>query len=118
MQTSGLTGVGDQDCKLAIVPVRVKSNKGQRSVETYAFLDPGSTASFCTMGLMDKLSLPGRKTKILLHTMGQEKVVDSHVAFYLEVAGLDSDVYCEISKLYVQNTMPFDESNIPLGLFD
>ena len=46
VQTGGLTGAGEQDCKLAIVPVKVKSSKGQRSVETYAFLDPGSSASF------------------------------------------------------------------------
>ena len=113
VQTSGLTGAGDQHCKLAIVPVRVKSTKGQWTVETYAFLDPGSTASFCTVGLMDKLGLPGRKTKILLRTMGQEKVVDSGVTSHLEVAGLDSDVYCEIPKLFVQQKMPVDRSNIP-----
>ena len=28
VQTNGLTGAGIQDCKLAIVPVRVKSKKG------------------------------------------------------------------------------------------
>ncbi len=113
VQSSGLTGAGDQDCKLAIVPVRVKSSKGRRAVETYAFLDPGSTASFCTVGLMDKLGLPGRKTRILLRTMGQEQIVDSCVTSHLEVAGLDSDVYCEISKLFVQQKMPVDRSNIP-----
>ncbi|KAK0135648.1 hypothetical protein N1851_028511 [Merluccius polli] len=113
VRTSGLTGAGDQDCKLAIIPVRVKSSKGQRAVKTYAFLDPGSTASFCTVDLMDKLGLPGRKTRIILRTMGQEKVVDSCVASHLEVAGLDSDVYCEITKLFVQQTMPVDRSNIP-----
>lgn len=113
VQTSGLTGAGDQDCKLAVVPVRVKSTKGQRSVETYAFLDPGRAASFCIVSLMDKLGLPGRKTKILLRTMGQEKVVDSHVASYLEVAGLDSDVYCEFQKLFGQNRMPVGKANIP-----
>ncbi len=53
VQTSGLSGAGEQDFKLAIVPVKVKSKRGQRIVETYAFLDQCSSASFCTMGLMD-----------------------------------------------------------------
>lgn len=113
IQTGGLTGAGDQDCKLAIVPVKVKSSKGQRSVETYAFLDPGSSASFCTVGLMDKLGLSGRKTRILLRTMGQEKVVDSRIATDLEVAGLDSDSYCEMPKIFAQHEMPVNRSNIP-----
>lgn len=65
------------------------------------------------MFLMDKLGLPGRKTKILLRTMGQEKVADSCIASYLDVAGLDRDVYCEIPKLFVQHKMSVDRSNIP-----
>lgn len=113
VQSSGLTGAGDEDCKRAIVPVRMKSSKGQRAVETYAFLDPGSTASFCTVSLMEKLGLPGRKTRILLRTTGQKKIVDSCVTSHLEVAGLNSDAYCEIPKLFVHQRMPVNRSNIP-----
>ncbi|KAL4009002.1 hypothetical protein ACER0C_002854 [Sarotherodon galilaeus] len=113
IQTSGLTGAGEQDCKLAIVPVKVKSKRGQRIVETYAFLDQGSSASFCTVGLMDKLNIAGRRTKILLRTMGQEKVVDSFIVPELEVAGLDSDMYCDMPNLFTQHKMPVDLGNIP-----
>lgn len=113
VQTSGLTGAGEGDCKLTIVPVRVKSKKGQRTVETYTFLDQGSSASFCTMGLMDRLDLSGRKTRILLCTMGQEKIVDSCVVSNLEVAGLDSDWYCEMPATFTQQRMPVNRSNIP-----
>lgn len=66
--SSGLTGAGDQDCKLPIVPVQVKSNKGSKIVNTYAFLDQGSTAVFCTESLMHKLHLTGRRGHILLRT--------------------------------------------------
>lgn len=96
VQSSGLTGAGEQDCKLAIVPVKVKSKKGQRILETNAFLDQGSSASFCTVGLLDKLNLTGRKTKILLRTMGQEKVLDSFIVPELEIARLDSDIYYDM----------------------
>lgn len=30
-------------------------------METYAFLDPGSTASFCTEALLQDLTVPGRR---------------------------------------------------------
>ncbi len=113
VQTSGLTGAGEQDFKLAIVPVKVKSKRGQKIVETYAFLDQGSSASFCTMGLMDRLNLSGRKTKILLRTMGQERIVDSCIVSDLEVAGLDSDWYCEMPDIFTQREMPVNRSNIP-----
>ncbi|KAK0138631.1 hypothetical protein N1851_024819 [Merluccius polli] len=50
------TGAG-RDCALAIVPVRVKVAKGSRYIQTYAFLDPGSTARFCTENLMNQLNV-------------------------------------------------------------
>ncbi len=52
--SSGLTEAGDQDCKLPFVPVQVKSNEGTKTVITYAVLDQGSTAVFCTESLMHK----------------------------------------------------------------
>lgn len=42
---SACTGAGD-DCILSIVPVHVK--KGSRVVETYVFMEPGSSTTFCT----------------------------------------------------------------------
>lgn len=57
-----------RDCALAIVPVRIKVAKGSRYIQTYAFLDPGSTATFCTENLMNQLKVHGRKTEILLRT--------------------------------------------------
>lgn len=42
------------NCKLSIVPVQIKSKKGHKIIQTYAFLDQGSTASFCTVSPMKK----------------------------------------------------------------
>lgn len=50
-----LTEAG-KDCALAIVPVQVKAAKFSKSVLTYAFLDPGSSATLCTENLMDQLN--------------------------------------------------------------
>ena len=35
-------GAGDDDCTMAIVPVRVRMKNSLKEVQTYAFLDPGS----------------------------------------------------------------------------
>ncbi|XP_056125219.1 uncharacterized protein LOC130103060 [Rhinichthys klamathensis goyatoka] len=113
VQSSGLTGAGKQDCTLSILPVQVKSKRGQETVVTYAFLDPGSTASFCTERLMTRLNLTGKKLGILLRTMGQEKVVDSYKLSDLEVAGLDSNNFCGLSEIFTQQNMPVHRGNIP-----
>lgn len=58
--------VTGRECALAIVPVRVKLAKSDKTVTTYAFLDPGSSATFCTERLMKHLHAKGRRTDILL----------------------------------------------------
>lgn len=73
IQTSGLTGASEDNCKLSIVPVQVKARKGNATVHTYVFLDPGSTASFCTVGLMHKLNLQGRRTKYYVENHGSKE---------------------------------------------
>lgn len=70
METVGVTGAGKEDCTLSIIPVRVKAQKGTKAVTTYAFLDPGSSATFTTESLINQLSMNGRNTNILLRTMG------------------------------------------------
>lgn len=112
-QSSGLTGAGDHGCKLSIVPVKVKSKKGHKVVETYAFLDQGSSGSFCMSSLMSKLNVSGRGTKILLRTMGQEKLVGCCIVSDLEVAGLESDLYCDLPDVFTQKKIPVYRSNIP-----
>lgn len=66
---------------LLIVSVKGKSVKGNRMVEMYTFLDPGSTATFCTEELMQDLRVTGRKANIFLSTMGQKGPVHTHVVW-------------------------------------
>ena len=85
-----------EKCALAVLPVKIKSKRSD--VETYAFMDPGSTASFCTEDLLRKLKLRGRRTQILLNNMGCSRVDDSKVLKTfaltdLEVCGTEEDTY-------------------------
>lgn len=90
---SGLTGAGEIDCKLPIVLVQVKAKKGNKIILTYAFLDQGSTAVFCTESLKQKLNLSRKRANIVLRTMGQEKVVSSYIVPELEVVALKDDSF-------------------------
>ncbi|XP_051793566.1 uncharacterized protein LOC127530551 [Acanthochromis polyacanthus] len=46
LQTHDHTGAGNDEGILSILPVRIKASKGDKIIQTYAFLDPGSTATF------------------------------------------------------------------------
>ncbi len=105
-KTCSSTGAGDTDSILAIVPVEVKAKKGNKVVTSYAFLDPGSTATFCTEKLMNELSLSGKKIEILLITMGEQKTVRSHVVTGLEVSGLEGCNFIELQEVFSQKTIP------------
>ena len=108
------TGAGTTDYKLAVVPVKVKANKGSRVIETYAFLDPGSNATFCTENLMEQLSIRGRRTEILLKTMGQERPVKTYTTTGLEVCSLDGSSFIELPEVFTQKAIPVSQENIPI----
>lgn len=82
----GCLSVGHTDCVLAVVPVQVKAKKGSTILQVYAFLDRGSSSTFCSEQLMRKLKLKGRKTKFQMKTMNQE---NCQVVSGLEVAALN-----------------------------
>ncbi len=106
------TGAGRGNCALSIVPVCVKSKKVSKVVTTYAFLDSGSSASFCTESLMTKLNLPAKKVSILMRIMNQDKSISCHVLNDLEVLGLNQEHFCSLPEVYTQKTMPVHKSNI------
>ncbi|KAK0148998.1 hypothetical protein N1851_010605 [Merluccius polli] len=107
------TEAGNTDHKLAIVPVRVKATKGSHSIETYAFLDPGSSATFCTEKLMEELSVRGRKTEIVLQTMCYEKPVKTFKLCGLEVCSLEGNEFIELPEVFTQQAIPVSDQNIP-----
>ena len=71
---------------LPIVSVKVRA-KGQRKyVHTYALLDSGSTKTFCSRTLVDKLGLEGTKTTLSLTTVKDNERSDT-VVVALEITG-------------------------------
>ena len=76
---------------LPIVAVRVKSKNSDKFVTTYAFLDSGSTATFCTTDIARALHLEGRKTVLNLTTIGQHRTESCYVLHDLEVSDLNGE---------------------------
>ena len=111
-QTCAHTGAGTQKCVLSIVPVQVKVKNGNKILTTYAFLDPGSSATFCTERLMRQLNMDSIQTHIFLRTMGQAHTVKTHVLTGLEVAGYDDNRFLDLPEVYTQQTMPVTRNNI------
>lgn len=109
-QTCGHTGK-DQSV-LSILPVKVKSAKGSQVITTYAFLDPGSSATFCSEHLMRKLNITGKATSFMLHTMGQERIVSSFSLSGLEVSNLDGNDYYTLPEVFTQKEMPVTVDNM------
>ena len=113
-QTCGHIGAGSEDNAIfSIVAVKVKNQRDNQTVQTYAFLDPGSSGTFCTENLARKLNLTGKRTSILLRTMGQKKIVNAHILSGLEVSGMSTNDFIELPEVLTQKTMPVSMLNVP-----
>ncbi|XP_024123270.2 uncharacterized protein LOC112143483 [Oryzias melastigma] len=112
--TCGATGAGKDNRVLSIVPVYVKLKKGSKAISTYAFLDNGSQATFCSEKLMRQLGIEGRKTHILLRTMGQEKLTPSYHLSGLQVCGLKESLFIDLPDIYTHSDIPVSKESIPL----
>ncbi|KAK0145621.1 hypothetical protein N1851_015479 [Merluccius polli] len=93
-------------------PGKIKHKKGTKIIKT-AFLDQGSTATFCTEALAKKLYIRGKKTEFLLRTIAQEQKVSSYVLTDLEVCGLEEQDYIQLPNVYTQLDIPAKNANIP-----
>ncbi|XDV14268.1 hypothetical protein PO909_002442 [Leuciscus waleckii] len=111
--TCGHIGAGEEACLFSIVPVQVKTPKGDTVLQTHAFLDHGSSSTFCTENLMRRLNVTGQKASILLRTMNQEKPVTSHHISGLEISSLDKNDFIQLSNVFTHKTMPVSKLNIP-----
>lgn len=105
------TGAGNTGI-LPILPVQVKARKGNKVIQTYAFLDNGSTSTFCSEALMRKLNLTGKRTKRCLLTMSPKTSVSTSIVNELEISSLNGKGYYSLPNVYTQKTMPVSTANI------
>jgi len=95
---------------LNVVPVIVSC--GDREVTTHAFLDPGSSLSFCERKLMDALNAPGSPKCMKIHTMTVPRTLDSE-AVSVSVEPLKGGNCIELSEVVVVVEIPATLKVIP-----
>ena len=105
------TGAGEDDAYPTIIPVTVYSRNTGISVETYAHIDQGSDAVFCTKSLQNQLGASGPETKLEIETITETTLVKCQV-LQLEVSDLDRSHVIKLPKVYTQESIPADASDV------
>ena len=95
---------------MAVIPVKIRSKSSNQTIITYAFLDNGSSATFCTESLMRKLGVDGTKVKISLSTLEKK---NSPVDSYLILSDLDENHFVHLPTLYTRPEIPVSKNDIP-----
>ena len=99
---------------MAVIPVKIRSKSSRQTIITYAFLDNGSSATFCTESLMRKLGVDGTKVKISLSTLEKKNSpVDSYLIRDLVVSDLDENHFVHLPTLYTRPEIPVSKNDIP-----
>ncbi|XP_062567165.1 uncharacterized protein LOC134229426 [Saccostrea cucullata] len=103
-------GAGKQ--ALPIVPVRVKSKLSDKYVETYAFLDSGSNATFCLENIARSLKVEGKKMNLDLTTMGHQQIKTCYVISGLEICDISGMNVLELPPVYTQPVLPVSRTDV------
>ena len=98
-------------CKLHVVPVFV--TWGSRTVQTNAFLDSGSTHSFCSHSLLSQLNCsPEETATINLTTIQNRTSVPSYVIRGMEIKDLDENHCLSLPPLLTLDEIPVQKNDI------
>jgi len=109
-----VTGAGINKTALPLVPVKVWSPDGSRSVSTYALLDSGSTTSFCTVSLARTLGIQGKQESLALTTLMSS--VDSLAMSVLElnISHVHEQHMIHLDGIYAMRNLPVTMQNAAL----
>ena len=110
----GQLGAGNNpSCAMAIVPVKVKMKNKDKTLETYAFFDTGSSVSFCTEEIMRQLGGSGKCMELSLSTMGNPYKLRTYAFNGLQICDMDLNSVIDLPTVYTKNEMPVSPSHIP-----
>ena len=96
---------------LPVVPVPVRCPTSQTSVITYALLDPGSTATFCSSSLVERLAATQQNETLNLRTLSGEETVET-TYINLQASDLDGQLSVNLKKVYVRPHMSVGLSSL------
>lgn len=105
----GLDGVGRT--ALPVVAVRLRGPTGVEVV-TNGFFDPGSSGSFVTTSLAQRLGVRMESTSVSIETLGSERrVVSTSLAPGLEVGELNGDDFYPLPPLLTVANLPITHND-------
>ncbi|XP_072050993.1 uncharacterized protein [Amphiura filiformis] len=100
----GHDGRRAESCPI-ITPVTVYSKDTGISVDTYAYIDEGSDAVFCTQKLQNQLGVSGKKTQLEIETLTETSIVNCDM-LHLEISDLDRKNIIDLPRVYTQAELP------------
>ncbi|XP_069129352.1 uncharacterized protein [Argopecten irradians] len=89
--------------------------KGHKSkmLLRHAFLDTGSSASFCAEKVMRQLGASGKRTQLTLSTMGKPFQMKTYAINGMQVSDMNMDNIIDLPKVFTKESMPVNNSHIP-----
>ena len=104
---NGMVKIDRSRIGIAAVPVKVWLKSSGPPVVTYAFLNSGSSSTFCTGSLKRQLGVYGTRTRISLTTLEKkDSPINSFVEKDLVISDLDENVFIELPALYTRPEIP------------
>ena len=95
---------------MAVIPVMIRSKSSNQTITMYAFLDNGSSATFCKESSMRKLGVDGTQVKIALSTLEKKNSpVGSYLIRDLVVPDLDENHFVHLPCLLYTSPSPRDQ---------
>ena len=109
-----MAGASKLQSGMSIIPVKVRVNGG-KTVSTYAFLDNGSSASFCTQSLLQELEVRGTElAQLSLSTVDPNVTrVVSQIVTGMEVSDMIQTEYVSLPPVYSLQKIPVTPEDIP-----
>ena len=113
-QNYSATGASHRNERVAlpILPVIVRAPGSQRHVRTFALLDPGSTSTFCSEGLIKTLGVIGKKGPLSLTTLEKKNSETETLVVNLEVSDMSSENVLELTEVYARPHLPININNM------
>lgn len=100
---------GECETTMAVIPVKVKTRDGT-TVETYAFMDPGSSISFCSTSLAEKLGCSGKPATVTIDTMGSPHTMDTRIIQGIQVCDLHLNNEVQMPPVYTKDRIPVSQN--------
>lgn len=110
--TNALVRRTDERTALPVVSVKVKATQGGPEIQTYALLDSGSTTTFCTTTLAQRLGVKGEDTQLSLSTLSKQEEETATTAVGLTITPVDGRARITMPVVFTTKRLPVHRSSV------